>query len=310
MNKIFAVGETILDIIFKDGQVMAARPGGSSFNASITLGRLGAPITFISEMGQDRVGDMIQYFLHENGVDLDHVSRYSEGQSALALAFLNQRNDAEYQFYKDYPHQRLAVDFPDFKANDLLMFGSFYALNPGIRPRVRELLEKAKAAGASIVYDPNFRSSHLAERDQLLDIILENMEYATLVRASDEDLLNIFGVDNPHDAWKKMESRCSALIYTANAHGVHLFSKNIEMKMEVEEIKPLSTIGAGDTFNAGLLYGISLEGYTRDQLTELDRGQWEALIQRAISFSREVCLSYDNYLPVDFAEKIKKTNRK
>ena len=310
MNKIYAVGETILDIIFKDGQVMAARPGGSSFNAAITLGRLGAPITFISEMGQDRVGDMIQDFLNENGVDSDYVSRYAEGQSALALAFLNQRSDAEYQFYKDYPHQRLAVKFPDFEANDLVMFGSFYALNPGIRPRVRELLEKAKAAGASIVYDPNFRSSHLAERDQLLDIILENMEYATLVRASDEDLQNIFGVDNPLDAWKRMESRCAALIYTANAHGVHLISKNIEMKMEVEEISPLSTIGAGDTFNAGLLYGISLEGYTRDQLAELDRSQWEALIQRAISFSREVCLSYDNYLPVDFAEEVKKTNSK
>ena len=308
MNKIYAVGETILDIIFKDGQVMAARPGGSSFNASITLGRLGAPITFISEMGQDRVGDMIQDFLHENGVDSDYVDRYVEGQSAIALAFLNQKSDAEYQFYKDYPHQRLAVEFPNFEANDLVMFGSFYALNQGIRPRVKELLEKAKAAGATIVYDPNFRSSHLAERTQLLDVILENMEFATLVRASDEDMLNIFGTENPRDAWKKMESRCAALIYTANAHGVHLISKNIEMKMEVEEISPLSTIGAGDTFNAGLLYGINLGGYSRDQLTELDRSQWEELIQRAISFSREVCLSYDNYLPVDFAKEVKKTN--
>ena len=147
MNQIYTVGETILDIIFKDGQPMAARPGGSSFNASITLGRLGAPVTFISEMGNDRVGDMIQEFLHENGVDSRYVSRYEKGQSAIALAFLNRQSDAEYQFYKDYPHQRLNIEFPDFKANDLLLFGSFYALNPGIRPRVKELLIKAKAAG-------------------------------------------------------------------------------------------------------------------------------------------------------------------
>ena len=307
MNQIYAVGETILDIIFKDGQPMAARPGGSSFNAAITLGRLGAPITFISEMGNDKVGDMIQEFLIENGVDPAFVSRYEEGQSAIALAFLNQQSDAEYQFYKDYPHQRLDVVFPEFKANDLLMFGSFYALNPGIRPRVKELLEKARAAGASIIYDPNFRSSHLAERDQLLEIILENMEFATLVRASDEDLRNIFGVEDPREAWQLIESRCSALICTANAHGVQLFTSNLEIRMEVEEITPLSTIGAGDTFNAGLLYGISLAGYTRDQLAVLDRLQWEALISRAIAFSREVCLSYDNYLPVDFAAQVKKT---
>jgi len=307
MNKIYAVGETILDIIFKDGQPMAARPGGSSFNASITLGRLGAPITFISEMGNDRVGDMIQDFLHENGVDSRYVCRYKEGQSAIALAFLNEQSDAEYQFYKDYPHQRLAVEFPDFKANDLVMFGSFYALNPGIRPRVKELLGKAKKAGATIIYDPNFRSSHLAERDQLLDIIIENMEFADLVRASDEDLLNIFGVDNPRDAWEKVGSGCSALICTANAHGVHLITEGLEMKLEVERIQPLSTIGAGDTFNAGLLYGISLAAYTRDQLKKLGPEEWEVLIKRAIAFSREVCLSYDNYLPLEFAEKMKKS---
>lgn len=307
MNQIYAVGETILDIIFKDGQAVTSRPGGSSFNASITLGRLGAPITFISEMGNDKVGDLIQAFLHDNGVSSRYVKRYEEGQSAIALAFLNQKSDAEYQFYKDYPHQRLDVEFPDFKADDLLIFGSFYALNPGIRPRVKVLLEKAKAAGATIIYDPNFRSSHLAERDQLLDIILENMDFATIVRASDEDLKNIFGLDNPQEAWEKMSKRCSALVYTANAHGVHLITHNLDLKLEVEEIQPLSTIGAGDTFNAGLLYGISLGGYTRDQLEKLKCEEWETLIQRAITFSREVCLSYDNYLPVEFADKVKKT---
>jgi fructokinase len=309
MNHIYAVGETILDIIFKDGQPMAARPGGSSFNASITLGRLGAPVTLISEMGNDRVGDMIQEFLKENGVNSRYVCRYETGQSAIALAFLNKRSDAEYQFYKDYPHQRLNIEFPDFKSNDLLLFGSFYALNPGIRPRVKELLMKAKAAGVTVVYDPNFRSSHLAERDQLLDVILENMEFATLVRASDEDLLNVFGVGDPREAWKRMGSRSTALICTANAHEVHLITSNLELRVEVEKIEPLSTIGAGDTFNAGLLYGISLGGYTREQLENLERDHWERLIRRAISFSREVCLSYDNYLPVEVAERVKRESQ-
>ncbi len=165
--KIYAVGETILDIIFKGVEPQAAKPGGSSFNAAITLGRLGAPINFISEMGDDKVGDLIQGFMEENGVEAKFISRFRQGQSAIALAFLNEKSDAEYQFYKDYPAQRLEVEFPDFQKDDLLMFGSFYALNPGIRPRVKELLEKALSAGSTIVYDPNFRSSHLAERDEL-----------------------------------------------------------------------------------------------------------------------------------------------
>lgn len=308
MQQIYAVGETILDIIFKENQPRTAKPGGSSFNAAITLGRLGAPITLISEMGDDRVGDMIQEFLEQNGVNTGYLSRFEEGQSAIALAFLNEKSDAEYQFYKDYPHQRLNVEFPDFREDDLLMFGSFYALNPGIRPRVQALLDKAKSAGVTIVYDPNFRSTHLAKKDELLSVIRENMEYATIVRASDEDLKNIFSVKNPDDAWAQIRPHASILIYTANAHGVHLRSEEVSLDMKVDRIEPVSTIGAGDTFNAGIVYGLYSNGYKKEEIGKLDRAQWEQLLETAISFSREVCLSYDNYLPMEYAKIIKKSS--
>ncbi len=310
MRHIYAIGETILDIIFKDHQPRAAKPGGSSFNASITLGRLDAPITFISEMGNDRVGDLIQDFMEENGVGSNYLSRYENGQSAIALAFLNEKSDAEYQFYKDYPHQRLNVEFPEFKKDDLLLFGSFYALNPGIRPRVKELLVKARKAGVTIMYDPNFRSTHAPNRKDLLSAIKENMDFATIVRASDEDLINIFEVDNPDEAWEHVRPHCSILIYTANADGVHLRTDDLKIHLDVERIEPVSTIGAGDTFNAGILYGLFRNGYTGDLIRGLDKHQWEELINEAIEFSREVCLSYDNYLPLDFANKIKQKHRK
>ena len=306
--KIYAVGETILDIIFKGVEPQTAKPGGSAFNASITLGRLGAPINFISEMGNDRVGDLIQEFMEENGVKANYISRYPHGQSAIALAFLNEKSDAEYQFYKDYPAQRLAVEFPEFQKDDLLVYGSFYSLNPGIRPRVKELLENAKHAGATIVYDPNFRSSHLPERDELVPVIRENMAYATLVRASDEDLINIFETENPDEAWEKVGPLSDALVYTANADGVYLRTSTLSFHMEVELIEPVSTIGAGDTFNAGLLYGLWKNGYKREQIKMLNKNQWEELIATAVQFSREVCLSYDNYLPLGYAKHFKQYN--
>jgi fructokinase len=305
MQNIYAVGETILDIIFKGVEPQTAKPGGSAFNASITLGRLGAPINFISETGKDKVGDLIQVFMEENGVEASFISRYPNGQTAIALAFLNENSDAEYQFYKDYPAQRLAVEFPDFQKDDLLMFGSFYALNPGIRPRVKELLEKADRAGATIMYDPNFRSTHLPERDDLVPVIRENMGYATLVRASDEDLVNIFEAKDSDEAWEKVSSLTDALVYTANAGGVYLRTARLSFHMKVERIEPISTIGAGDTFNAGLLYGLWKNGYKREQIKMLDKNQWEGLIHTAIQFSREVCLSYENYLPLDFVKDYK-----
>jgi fructokinase len=305
MQKIYTIGESLLDIIFKGKEPRTAKPGGSAFNASITLGRLGAPVHFISEMGMDRVGDLVLEFMEENGVDCSYISRYSQGQTAIALAFLDERNEAEYQFYKHYPARRLEVDFPDFHKDDLVLFGSFYALNPGIRDRMKILLDKAQQAGAIIVYDPNFRSSHLEQREQLIPVIRENMAYATLVRASNEDLFNIFRVNDPDEAWEIIKPFCDALVYTSSSRGVDLRTPSAHMHMEVEAIEPVSTIGAGDTFNAGLLYGLWKNGYRKGHIGRMDQGQWDGLISNAIGFSRAVCMSYDNYLPQGYADHFK-----
>lgn len=63
MRKVFGIGETILDIIFRNDQPQKAVPGGSVFNGLISLGRLNVPVSFISELGNDRVGDMIRDFM-------------------------------------------------------------------------------------------------------------------------------------------------------------------------------------------------------------------------------------------------------
>ncbi|MEZ5070429.1 MAG: PfkB family carbohydrate kinase [Bacteroidales bacterium] len=303
-NRIFAVGETVLDIIFKENDVQAARPGGSSFNAAITLGRLGAPVEFISEMGADKVGDMIVDFLEKNQVKA-RLGRYTDGKTALALAFLDHHSDAEYQFYKDYPHQRLQVEFPEIKSGDLLLFGSFYALNPGIRQRIRVLLQQGFDAGALLLYDPNFRESHLRDREALLPVITENMTYASLVRASDEDMRNVFGVLDADAAWDRVKDHCPVLVYTASSRGVFLRTKAVSLHLEVEKIEPLSTIGAGDNFNAGLAYGMHRKRVTRVDLQNLGAEDWTDLLRTAMAFSKAVCLSYDNYLSRDEAGKLK-----
>ena len=78
MRKVIGIGETILDIVFKGNKPYAAVPGGSVFNGLVSLGRLGQEVLFISEIGNDHVGDMIQSFMEEN-----HISTRRE-ESALA----------------------------------------------------------------------------------------------------------------------------------------------------------------------------------------------------------------------------------
>ena len=83
MRKVIGIGETILDIIFKNNRPHAAVPGGSTFNGLISLGRLEVPVSFISELGNDRVGDFIRDFMVENNLSTEFVDRFPDGKSPV-----------------------------------------------------------------------------------------------------------------------------------------------------------------------------------------------------------------------------------
>ena len=81
MRKVIGIGETILDIIFKNDQPHTAVPGGSVFNGLVSLGRLGVPVSFISEVGNDHVGEIIRRFMEENHISTEFVDRFPDGKS-------------------------------------------------------------------------------------------------------------------------------------------------------------------------------------------------------------------------------------
>ena len=137
MRKVIGIGETILDVIFRNEQPSAAVPGGSVFNGIVSLSRTGVPVCFISETGNDHVGDIILRFMRDNHISTDHVNVFPDGKSPVSLAFLN--DDAKYIFYKNYPKQRLDVIYPELEEDDIVI-GSF--LNPV--PKVLELLDRAR----------------------------------------------------------------------------------------------------------------------------------------------------------------------
>ncbi len=296
MRKVYGLGETVFDIIFKDGQPISAKAGGSVLNAMISLARLGHQVSFISELGNDKVGDVIINFLTDNHIDSSLVQRYENGQSALAMAFLNERNDAEYDFYKNYPQDRLNIKLPDFKRDDILLFGSFYAIDAKLRNRILRIVNHAIRKGCVVVYDPNFRKNNAKNLVQLKEYVMDNIKAADIIRGSDEDFKNIFSTETPSDSYKEVESRCANMIYTANTNGVYLHAELLEKHYSVQKIKPVSTIGAGDNFNAGIIHSILQQGILKDDMQNMNEEKWDHVIQSGIQLSSEVCLSLDNYI--------------
>ena len=153
MRKVIGIGETVLDIIFKGDQPIQAVPGGSAFNSVISLGRAGVPTMFISEAGNDRIGRQVISYLEDNGVDASNVCVFPDSKSPISLAFLDGQNNADYIFYKDHPHDQLDFVNPDVGEDDVVLFGSFFAINPVVRPQVHGFLEYARQHGAILYYD-------------------------------------------------------------------------------------------------------------------------------------------------------------
>lgn len=308
MRKVIGIGETILDIIFKDEQPIGAVPGGSVFNGVISLGRAGVKAAFISETGNDRVGRKIIKFLEDNHVDATSMNVYPESKSPISLAFLDEKNDAEYIFYKDHPHDRLDFMLPDIQPDDIVMFGSYYAVNPVIRPQVQGFLEYARDKGAILYYDVNFRSSHRDEVMKLNANILENLEYADIVRGSQEDFEVMFNKRDAETVYKAQISfYCKDFIYTQGSGPVEVRGTGgFARQYPATQMQTVSTIGAGDNFNAGFIYGLIKYGITHEMLDAgLTAEQWDGLINLAQQFSANVCQSINNSIDQDFANEKK-----
>lgn len=304
MRKIIGVGETILDILFKNNQPTAAVPGGSVFNGMVSLGRLGVPALFISETGEDKVGTIIRDFMASNNLSTEFIEINPDNKTAISLAFLNDKNDAEYVFYKDLPTLRLENNFPKIEADDIVIFGSYYALNPRLRPRMLDFLQAARDSNALIYYDINFRQSHANESVRLTSTFLENFEFADIIRGSEDDFKILFNSTDVDKIYRDhIEFYSPYFIYTAAEKSVDVRGKDFKKKYQPNPIQTVSTVGAGDSFNAGVLYGLLRSRIRRSDLPGLTEKDWDAIIQCGLDFSAEVCQSYDNYISKRFASK-------
>ena len=308
MRKVIGIGETVLDIIFKEGQPVSAVPGGSAFNAIISLGRCGVNSTFMSEAGNDRIGDYVIKFLKDNGVNADNVNIFPDSKSPISLAFLDENNNADYIFYKDHPHDQLEFIYPEVTPDDIVVFGSFFAINPVVRPQVAGFLEYAHNNGAILYYDVNFRSQHKDEIMKITPNLIENLEFADIVRGSHEDFEILYKQPDADKVYNsEISFYCKKFIYTRGSEPVSVCAENgFTKEYDVLKTDAVSTIGAGDNFNAGFIFGMLKYNITHDDIENgLNDNQWDKLISSGLSFSAECCKDIYNYVSCEFGEKMK-----
>lgn len=294
---VFTLGESLLDIIFSENSQITAKAGGSMLNTAVSLGRSGIDVSMVSETGDDETARIILNFLEANKVQTKFIKKYYHQTTSVALAFLDKNKKPTYSIHKSYPEKRLLASPGNFDENDVLAFGSMYSIEPAIRHELVHIISHAKNSGAILVFDPNIRS-HKIDKSPLRDALLENIAFANIIKASDEDLQNIFGELSFEDCFSEIKKINADAIFviTLGKEGVIAFYKEMVLSLSAKEVRLVSTIGAGDAFTAGMIYFLEKNKISRNKLLEMDKNILEKMLESGNRFAAEVCGSMENYV--------------
>lgn len=261
---IICCGEALIDMLPRESRqgepAFAPYAGGAVFNTAIALGRLGVPTGFVSGISRDFLGDQLIETLKASKVDPRHAVR-SDRPTTLAFVRLVD-GQASYAFYDENTAGRMlsADDMPtDLGDAQALLFGAI-SLIPEPCGSAYEALMTREHSGRVTMLDPNIRpgfisdaAAHRARMDRMIAM-------ADIVKLSDEDL-GWFGHDDAAIAARHwLGAGARLVIVTRGGDGAVAFSDAHSVEMPARKVAVVDTVGAGDTFNAGVLAALHKAG--------------------------------------------------
>ncbi|TMM54768.1 carbohydrate kinase family protein [Sulfitobacter sabulilitoris] len=257
---ILCCGEALIDMIptptvsGRDGFVPHA--GGAVFNTAVALGRLGVRTGMLTGLSSDMFGRQLADALKASHVDTSHVIT-SDRPTTLAFVRL-QDGHATYSFYDENTAGRMLTpdDLPELSAqvSSLYFGGISLACEPGARTYATLLAREAK--DRAVMLDPNIRPRFIQDAAGYRARLDRMMALADIVKVSDEDLHWI--VPAPLSLNEKvavvLDKGPGVVIVTCGGDGATGFmADGTEVTVPATRVEIVDTVGAGDTFNAGVL---------------------------------------------------------
>ncbi|GAA4066479.1 carbohydrate kinase family protein [Nonomuraea soli] len=254
------IGEAVADAFATPGPGrldLRVRPGGGPLNTAVALARLGTPTRYLGRLAGGVAGDLLRDHLLGSGVDLSQVVEASE-QASLAIAALDACGSASYSFYVDgtadwaWTADELSARVP---YESLCLHGG--SLTLALAPQVEELFTLARPH-ATISVDPNVRPS-IVPAARYLAALPRWAAFADLIRVSEEDLDHL-GLTARQACERWHEQGVRLVVVTLGARGARASLDGTEIEVPAPVIDVVDTVGAGDTFTAGLLHALAASG--------------------------------------------------
>ncbi|XKH50504.1 sugar kinase [Chryseomicrobium palamuruense] len=240
--------------------------GGAELNVMLGCARLGLKPGWISKLGNDEFGRHILNTVRGEGVDVSEVKL--EENYATSLNFKEIREDGSSRtFYYRHPSptEKFSIDNLPFEyvqqAKVLHITGVFPAIVEKNRELVLELLKFAKSKGIIVSFDPNIRL-RLWNKEDAREILLTFLPYVDQLLTSKEELEILFDAKDGQHILKSiatfsftevvMKDGSNGSYYLKDSQWIHVPAIPAE--------KVVDTVGAGDGFDSGYLYGL-LQGW-------------------------------------------------
>lgn len=307
MSKVIAVGQSSLDILFAGQREIASFVGGRIANMAVSLSRAGVPVEFVSECATDGAGDKILDFLQSEGVGVNSVDRFTEGQTQISVIFRQGDEPERYSRYVKYPDTRFNVLWPRIEENDILVFGSYFALEEEVRQPLSELLEYARDRKALIVYLPGFPDSLCKRVTHVMPSIIENLEAADIVMARQSDLVKIFSQPDAELCYKNhIRFYSDNLLFIDTDYRTTLFTSGRSQTTDAPVDRPVNPLGWNASFIAGTVYAMLRQGISLNTLSLTDDEAWRDVLLTAQRFAADSRRTGENFISTDLGAALQK----
>ncbi len=242
------IGEALIDIVERGGEVTGEHVGGSPLNVAVGLARLGRDVDFLTHIGTDDHGRRIRQYVQASGARLVPGSE-DAARTATARASLDDEGSATYSFDIDW---RLSGT-PQVAPPLVVHTGSIAAVaEPGCLATAA--LIDTYHVSASFTFDPNIRPALIDDADAARDRIDRLLEKADVVKASDDDLRWIDPSRTPEQVaagWLVLGP--SIVVVTKGADGAVAMCAAGTVQVAPARVEVVDTVGAGDAFMTGLI---------------------------------------------------------
>lgn len=288
---ILCSGEALIDMLPRttadQEPAFAPHSGGAVFNTAISLGRLGVPTGFWCGLSHDMFGQQLRDDLTASQVDFS-LAPLSDRPTTLAFVSLVD-GQAQYAFYDENTAAR-QVSVDDLPALDdsihAMFFGGISLVSEPCGSVLADFMQRESPQRVTML-DPNIRTGFIQDEAAYRQRIQNLFAASDIVKLSDEDADWLFGKGDADSHGKALLAAGVKLaVITEGAKGATAFTPEQQVSVSAPKVTVIDTVGAGDTFNAGLLEGLHSQGcLDKSRLSALTTDEIHQALTRAVQIA-------------------------